>query len=155
MRGKRFLKFIFHCTGELILILYLFRPVINFAPDFIVLMLVSSLKERMNEDLLMVATIYLSEVVHVQLSDKRTPIRMPKIFKKKMLDKKVFRNNNLGSILAEVYNLWMFLHINTITFIISSSLWMKSGTRLELYYIYKYIYLLHSFYLIRLLQSEN
>ena len=101
---------------------------INFAPDFMIISFISPLKNRVKEDFLVVAAVYFPEVVHVQLSNKGTPIRVSKILCQCPINKLIFvKDDELASVLTEVQGVREMLHKARITFIILRSLLIKSG----------------------------
>ena len=89
---------------------------------------ISSLKSRVIENFLVIAAVYFSEVVHVQLADEGTPIRMSKIFCQCLIDKfSLVEDDELTAVFTEVQGVREMLHKAEITFIIFRSLLIKSG----------------------------
>lgn len=93
---------------------------------------ISSLEEAVKEDFLVVASVYFAEVVHVQLPDEGTPIRVPEVLRQHPLYEFLpVKDHQLGSVLAEVQGVGEMLGRVRNTFIILRSLLMKSGFCLE------------------------
>ena len=94
-----------------------------------IIYVISSLKEGVNEDLLVHASVYLSEAVHVQLPDEGTPILMSEVvLKDNIYEFSFIFNDKFCSIEAEVDDIRVFLHDIGSTLMMRMSFWMKSGT---------------------------
>ena len=64
---------------ELFLIKLRLFSCINFAPDFMVMVLISFLEEWVDKNFLVHPSVNFPEVIHIELTNERTPVGMPKV----------------------------------------------------------------------------